>query len=107
VTVLSQFEHLGFPCVAVQEVSYICGYVGVPLGHPLHGEAEWYKFDLSANGDLSFTGHMKKGYTKFPDDTWWFGFDTNHSWDDSHTKEQTFVEAVCRQLAAKIKEAVS
>jgi hypothetical protein len=63
----------------------LCGYVGVPPGHPLHGR-EYAAIDVDVHGGLTFGGacsghicHVAKPGE--PDDVWWFGFDCGHGFD--------------------------
>lgn len=65
----------------------LCGYVGLPPGHPYHG-ADWTKCDVDAPGGLTYAapcaegGHIchvaRLGET---DEVYWLGFDCGHSWD--------------------------
>ena len=72
----------------------LCGYVGVPPGHPLHGldysnEAAW---ELTVHGGLTYanacqdtedesSGICHVPFPGRPHDVWWFGFDCAHSGD--------------------------
>lgn len=79
----------GFPCLIVRNrLGALCGYVGLPPGHPLHGKdysvAE--ASDLDVHGGLTFAdscrGHIchvpREGE---PAEVWWLGFDCNHLGD--------------------------
>ncbi len=90
-------EATGFPCLIVRNNSgALCGYVGVPSGHPWHGkgyddcEADGEYIDV--HGGLTFSagcGHgdePSEGICHIPsagepDDVWWLGFDCNHGGD--------------------------
>ena len=74
----------GLVCLIVRgPVGALCGYVGVPEGHP------WYKTDPYADchGGVTFTGFCQEandehGICHVGDDTpWWIGFDCAHSGD--------------------------
>lgn len=74
--------------VAVNDLGYRCGYVGVPKGDPLYGmQYDDEIFDsVDAHGGLSFSG-TRKFITS--DDLWFFGFDCGHCGDavDKMTEE--------------------
>lgn len=54
------------------------GYVGVPPGHAFYRLSydDLYGLDISpdVHGGITYNGFRD-------DETWWFGFDTNHAWD--------------------------
>jgi len=56
------------------------GYVGLPLGHPLHGVEEDGLYDLAdVHGGITWVNcHLP---TMQPDGYWWLGFDTAHAGD--------------------------
>lgn len=74
--------------VAVNDLGYRCGCVGVPKGDPLYGmQYDDEIFDnISVHGGLSFSG-IRKFITS--DDLWFFGFDCGHYGDavDKMTEE--------------------
>lgn len=74
--------------VAVNDLGYRCGYVGVPKGDPLYGmQYDDEIFDsVDAHGGLNFSD-TRKFVT--PDDIWFFGFDCGHCGDavDKMTEE--------------------
>ena len=74
--------------VAVNDLGYRCGYVGVPKGDPLYGmQYNDEIFDsVDAHGGLNFSD-TRKFVT--PDDIWFFGFDCGHCGDavDKMTEE--------------------
>lgn len=73
----------------------LCGYVGVPKGHPLYGvdyERVPDELHQAAHGSLTYsdtcheTGDPSFGICHVPepgrpDDVWWLGFDTAHAYD--------------------------
>lgn len=101
-----QDEATGLPCLAVRSPTSgaLCGYVGVPPGHPWHGahydRLRWNnpdaedKWDYSPNvhGGTTYAGACghgddpAKGICHIPgpgepDDVWWLGFDCAHAFD--------------------------
>jgi hypothetical protein len=80
----------GFPCLIVRGPGgSLCGYAGVPPGHPLH-KTDDSEFDV--HGGVTFTGGCahstdeSQGICHIPepgtsDDIWWFGFDCAHLGD--------------------------
>lgn len=101
-----QDEATGLPCLIVRgPVGALCGYVGVPKEHPLHGVeysaaspaviplSEYGSVtpesDFDVHGGLTYSrgcdhfGHPSEGVCHIPsagepDDVWWFGFDCSH-----------------------------
>lgn len=99
-------EATGLACLVVRGPhGSLCGYVGVPNGHPWHGamyddvgryhpkpadfDEEWY---LDVHGGLTFSAGCQHGPDPStgichipgpgePDDTWWLGFDCAHAGD--------------------------
>jgi hypothetical protein len=76
----------GFPCLIVRNSSgALCGYVGLPPGHQLHG-ADYGDAEVSVHGGLTYANkcagkicHVAKPGE--PDDVWWLGFDCQHYGD--------------------------
>lgn len=67
----------------------LCGYVGVPEGHPLYG-ASYQEPDLDVHGGLTYSdkcdGDEQHGVCHVPEpgqtgEVWWFGFDCAHIMD--------------------------
>jgi hypothetical protein len=65
----------------------LCGYVGVPSGHPLYGKA-YGDIDgaFDVHGGLTFSNRCHGAICHVPepgepDDVWWFGFDCSHFGD--------------------------
>ena len=83
----------GYPCLIVRgSMGALCGYVGLPPGHPLHGkgysEAEQEHESLNVHGGLTYADACDEGghichvpLEGEPADVWWLGFDCNHSGD--------------------------
>jgi hypothetical protein len=120
--------HTGYPCLVVRgPVGALCGYVGVPPGHPAHGK----DYDDVPLGD----GYPHGGLTYSracagdvchvplpgePDEVWWLGFDCAHSRDvcpgllfiggrvrpifpGEVYKPIRYVQGECTELAAQLK----
>lgn len=81
-------EATGYPCLIVRHHFHgnLCGYVAVPPGHPLHGTPYQDVDEVSAHGDLTYSGACQGHVCHVPepgepDDVWWFGFDCAHAFD--------------------------
>jgi hypothetical protein len=71
----------------------LCGYVGLPPGHPLHGaHYDDDRLDVRVHGGLTFADSCQDGAEDGPGichipeagrphDVWWLGFDCAHAWD--------------------------
>lgn len=76
----------GLPCLIVRNhLGVLCGYVGVPPGHPLHGQ-HYADVPLDAHGGLTYSDACRGGICHVPapgepDAAWWFGFDCGHAFD--------------------------
>lgn len=82
-------EATGLPCMIHRgPVGSLCGYVGVPPEHPLHGKGcEAPHVDV--HGGLTYANRCMEGDDPAtgichvpgpgePEDVWWFGFDCAH-----------------------------
>ena len=85
----------GLPCLIVRNhAGALCGYVGVPEGHPAY--RKHYDHDtlhnINVHGGLTFADHCTKGGSEDrhichvpapgePDNVWWLGFDCAHLGD--------------------------
>lgn len=50
-----EFEHAGYKCVVVfQSLGHRCGYVGIPITHPLYGKGYDECPDISCHGGLTY-----------------------------------------------------
>lgn len=90
-----QFTYKGYQCVVVmQSLGHRCGYVGIPIEHPLYGKDYFDYIDININHgnvpiDNYFSCHggitYANGgvYSEYPikGNLWWFGFDCAH-WGD-------------------------
>lgn len=81
----------GFACLIVRNrMGALCGYVGVPEGHPWHGKDYKHESlsDVTAHGGLTFADKCQEGgkicHVPQPgeaDSVWWLGFDCAHLGD--------------------------
>jgi hypothetical protein len=78
----------GLPCLIVRnDLGGLCGYVGVPPGHPWYKQ-EYDNVDASAHGGLTYSAACspESPICHIPqpgesDDVWWVGFDCGHYMD--------------------------
>jgi len=83
----------GLPCLAHRgPCGALCGYVGVPEGHPWHGKP-YGTVDAQAHGGLTFSDRCVEAVTDDghgichkvepgeDDAVWWLGFDCAHAGD--------------------------
>ena len=118
----------GLDCLIVRNgVGALCGYVGLPPGHPLHGKDYGEAHDLAdinVHGGLTFANACNESakdghgicHVPFPGrpaDVWWLGFDCAHYMDLSprytHLVGETgtyrdvaYVRAECASLAGQL-----
>ena len=93
----------GYPCLIVRgPVGSLCGYVGVPEGHPAHGK-NYNEVDgrVPAHGGLTYSdtcvGHICHVPQPGESDTvWWLGFDCAHSGDVSPGMIRHYLESTRR-----------
>lgn len=84
------WHHAGLPCLMVRGplTGSWCGYVGVPPSHPCYGKG-YNDLDVEVHGGLTYAAACdgeRICHVPAPgesDETFWFGFDTGHSWDVS------------------------
>lgn len=80
----------GLDCMIVRNrYGALCGYVGVPPGHPWHRK-DYDEVPVEAHGGLTYSnlcdGNEEGGICHTPEpgrpaDVWWFGFDCSHLGD--------------------------
>ncbi len=81
-----EWRSLGFPCLILRsEFGSLCGYVGVPPGHPAHGLKK-DEVDVRVHWGLSYGAGCDGNVCHIPDpgepdNMWWFGFDCAHAFD--------------------------
>lgn len=96
-------EATGLDCLIVRGpiTGALCGYVGVPPGHPFHGQSHHDGepmadaiSDLHVHGGINFTSFCQEGAEDGyavchvpepgrPERVWWLGFDCGHAFDYS------------------------
>jgi hypothetical protein len=84
-------REFGYPTLIVRSrIGALCGYVGVPPGHPWFG-MEWPEDrspEIAVHGGITFSGPCQKDgpichhpMPGEPDNVWWLGFDCAHASD--------------------------
>lgn len=79
-----EFEHAEMKCLILraQEAGNLCGYVGLPPGHPAYG-LDFYKIHkkhhIAVHGGLTFA--EEGDGDRWPLGYWWVGFDCAHPGD--------------------------
>jgi hypothetical protein len=79
----------GYPCLIVRnDFGSLCGYVGVPPGHPAHGKSYGDELvdKLDVHGGITYGARCQGRVCHVPapsesDDVWWLGFDCGHAFD--------------------------
>lgn len=68
----------GYPALIRRNPSLgmLCGYVGVPKGHPWHGQ-HYDDLPVRVHGGLTFSGILHDD----DPERWWIGFDCGHMMD--------------------------
>lgn len=107
-------EGVPFPMLIKRAgMGHLCGYVGLPEGHPLHG-IPYIAVDVDVHGGLTFSGYLKGDGA-----TWWLGFDCAHHGDmvpliHAHTPQNFseyrtigWVRVETERLARQLVEVVS
>lgn len=85
-------DETDLPCLIVRGPSSLCGYVGVPEGHPWFEVHPWFDLEVDVHGGLTYADHCDKDAPEEsgichipapgePDRVWWLGFDTAHHMD--------------------------
>jgi hypothetical protein len=111
----------GFPAITLRSgiIGALCGYVGVPPGHPWHGKYE-DDIECEVHGGLTYASecggevcHVARPGES--EDLWWVGFDCAHAFDYSPGldggrlpplacstyKNLAYVKNECERLAAQ------
>jgi hypothetical protein len=82
-----QWQHAGYACLIVRgPLGVLCGYVGVPEGHPCFEKPCSEIKENVAHGGLIYSGFCQGPICHIPDPgmpdhVWWLGFDCAHCWD--------------------------
>lgn len=77
----------GLNCMIIRNdhLGFLCGYVGLPPGHP-HYDADYNDVGVEVHGGLTY-GAMCSGKICHvpqpgePEHLYWLGFDCGHAWD--------------------------
>lgn len=83
-----EWRYQGLPCLIVRNsMGALCGYVGVPEGHPWYRK-DYGQVDADVHGGLTYADHCCDDtpicHVPQPgesDNVWWLGFDCAHSFD--------------------------
>lgn len=95
---LSRF-YLGLEDFAGNTIGWLCGYVALPKGHPLHRK-EYDEID----DEINDVAHFGLTYSELEGDDWVIGFDCNHAGDTSATNTVEFVEGNIKEIVDTILE---
>lgn len=83
-----EWKHAGFACLITRPEHHgaLCGYVGVPPGHPWHGVGYDDVQAVVAHGGLTYAAPCRGNVFHVPEpgepeDLWWLGFDHAHYLD--------------------------
>lgn len=111
-------DDTGYTCLILRgpkEIGHLCGYVGVPSGHPAFGK-DYDNVDVDVHGGLTYAGHNAPNQDH--DRYYWLGFDCAHAGDlcpaivawqhDGYGKDVVYrnlayVTAECQSLAKQLK----
>ena len=130
-------ETTGLACLIKRNhFGALCGYVGIPEGHPWHGK-DYDEIGADVHGGLTYADSCEEGPEDRtichvpapgePEPLWWLGFDCHHAWDiapgmdalqrehghapirfgDMSYRPIGYVKAECASLAAQAAEAAS
>jgi hypothetical protein len=77
---LSEFEHAELRCLIVRapKLRHLCGYVGLPRGHPMYGRND-DAGRVTVHGGITYSRPSPP--TGKADGLWWLGFDCAHCYD--------------------------
>lgn len=81
-------EATGYACLVKRNtMGALCGYVGVPEGHPWHGK-DYDEIEPDVHGGLTYADSCQEGPEDMtichvpapsePEPLWWLGFDCHH-----------------------------
>lgn len=123
----------GLPCLIVRNMRVtgaLCGYVGLPPGHPLHGVDYSDCPEFEVHGGLTYSNKCTDHIYHEPlpgesKDIWWLGFDCGHHndiaprlnalihismgegrphWEGESYRDINYVRGEVERLAAQLKE---
>lgn len=115
-------EETGFVgAIYHHRMGHLCGYVGVPKGHPYFKKGYDYAYEMDdkieCHGGLTYAGYLEKNERVGWEDHWFLGFDCAHAGDivpslnidfgeeGSTYKDENFVRAEIKKLAKQIARA--
>lgn len=123
-------EATGLSCMIRrnQNMGFLCGYVGVPSSHPMHG-VDYNNCNTSVHGGLTYSdkcnddGEHPICHEVEPgedDNIWWLGFDCGHAGDrcpgeaalrltfpiEGQYRDLAYVKEECVSLAKQLSEMV-
>lgn len=79
------WKHSDLVCVVIaSEMGHRCGYVGIPITHPLAGTNHDNLYDIDVHGGLTYSA-WGGSYPIPAVNTWWFGYDCAH-YNDSRDR---------------------
>ena len=118
VFLLEEWERHGYLCRIVQgkRLDHYCGYVGIPIDHPLVKDEEWDIIErLEVHGGVTFTTDSFTLNDSWEKKLWkepyfWIGFDCAHAWDYSkvnpkgHKWTLSELKREANRLADQLKE---
>lgn len=106
-------EGTGYKCLILRnpDLGHLCGYVGLPQDHPLHGVGyNDLPADVDVHGGPSAAGRPgMKDFGADPD-YWWVGFDCAHASDlipaypidNCQYRDMDYVKNECARLAEQL-----
>lgn len=105
-----EWRDRGFACIIVRQRSrgHLCGYLGVPPGHPWHGKNDG-NIDADVHGGLTYASECNGAVCHVPqagesDDVWWLGFDCAHGGDSAPiTRDPYYHESGAYRNVAYVK----
>lgn len=98
-------EATGLDCMIVRNrhMHHLCGYVGVPEGHPAY-EKSYHDVSADVHGGLTYSSHCQENDKDHgichvqepgrPDRVWWLGFDCAHCDDLSPSRVPTHLPSI-------------
>lgn len=114
--VIKEFDYKGFNCfikkISMNQLTrlfvglgdfggnpngWLCGYVALPKGHPLHGKG----YD-EIDDKINDVAHFGLTYSELEGDDWVIGFDCNHAGDTPATNTVKFVEDNIKEIVDTI-----
>lgn len=112
-------KETGLPCLIVRnEMGNLCGYVGVPQGHPyFEKNYDDIMRPIDVHGGLTYSNHCHGRICHIvsgEDKVWWLGFDCGHCDDlspglnfhlgGSSYRDMDYVTNECTELARQLKK---